>query len=403
MKYISKNKKLKQYKRRSVKIGGANGNGDSDGDGDSDDVVRRKQFAALRVNKETGIATLKPQKDTEKQASPAASQASTQQPATSVPTEKKDSETETGTPVTPTATPRPTEKKDSETQTGTPVTSTVTPMGAPPAILSKGQLENNINLLEDAVKNLETIYTNEGQNEFSFSKEFIDLLKKLKTTNVSNDKCQQEIKTCTEEMNKNTTIINDMKNKLDEQKRRISALSSASETVSGKEDSVKNDEYERIHDDNVTKNKEIEELTSDKEIKKEEIEGLKLKIKEYSDINKNNAEMLHEILQNISNFTNITQRQKNEIQFENLKMPGGDTPDIIKALSLLDIKSGGRKRKIRNLFHNVKRTELNKIGKKWGINNCHKYKNSKDLKTCLKLLFVYKKGGTITKRKKLKD
>jgi len=64
---------------------------------------------------------------------------------------------------------------------------------------------------------------------------------------------------------------------------------------------------------------------------------------------------------------------------------------------------GGKKTKKRPLkiFNNYDRKKLEKIAKKWGIKKCDRYKNTNDLKTCLKLLLIYKRGGYIQKRKHL--
>ncbi len=64
---------------------------------------------------------------------------------------------------------------------------------------------------------------------------------------------------------------------------------------------------------------------------------------------------------------------------------------------------GGNKTKKRSLkiFNNYDRMKLEKIAKKWGIKKCDRYKNTNDLKTCLKLLLIYKRGGYIQKRKHL--
>ena len=60
-------------------------------------------------------------------------------------------------------------------------------------------------------------------------------------------------------------------------------------------------------------------------------------------------------------------------------------------------KIGGRSRKL----FNVKRNKLNTLAREWGVRNCNKYRNKQELKACLKLLQLYKKGGKLKKRNEL--
>jgi len=253
--------------------------------------------------------------------------------------------------------------------------------------ISKQTTADTRELLQQAISDLENIHNDSGPNNYTFNKEFINDLKKYKQIHDQNEKNKQ--------------IVNDQVNLLEEQQLKYDAMEAKEKNlrqdIANIQQQVKNMNSESLIDEKkILQNKvnessqDLERTITEKNKEKEKVDELQKKIKKYEDEEKQNTENLKNIYNQIDTYKRLIKRQDTDLKTAKESLSKSH-PSI----------GGGKNRTFKNLFDNYKRTQLNKLGNKWGIKNCNKYSNKQDLKTCLKLLFVYKKGGTITKRKDL--